>query len=304
MPKTGHALRVSLLAFSTLLIVGVYVDGAYAQIVAGKITGLNGDARITRAGRSFPATYLTPVQLADEIVTGPNGRVTVTLADNSQLELTESATLVISENVLNPNGTRARTTLTLFGGLVRSLVRVAAGASPNYEVHTPNAVAAARGTTYDTYYTDHETRPGFKTCKEFTDVFDFDGIVLVRSLSNPSSPPVELHSGQKTTVPCGLPILPATALDADVGSTGLGTGGAIGILGLFGAGIIGGYAAAGGLDPGGASGHHRHHVSTRTGGTAPGVPTSVPEIDPDMAKSGLAFSILMLLLLAERFRRR
>src|SRR6516164_1333740 len=196
-----------LFASLALLFVAFQVDAAFAQIVAGKITGLNGDATITRAGRSFPANYLASIEIGDQIVTSPNGRVTVTLTDNSQLELTGSGTLLISENLLNPNGTRARTTLTLLDGLVRSLVKVAAGASPNYEVHTPNAVAAARGTTYDTYYTNHETRRGFKTCKEFTDIFDFDGTVLVRSLSNPSSPPVELHSGQKTTVPCGLAIL-------------------------------------------------------------------------------------------------
>ena len=269
------------------------VNPASAQIVAGKITGLNGDASITRAGRSFPANYLAAVELGDQIVTSPNGRVTVTLTDNSQLELTESATLLISENVLNPNGTRARTTLTLLGGLVRSLVRIAAGVSPNYEVHTPNAVAAARGTTYDTYYTDHETRRGYKSCREFTDVFDFDGIVVVRSLSNPSSPPVVLHSGQKTTVPCGLPVLPATALGANLGASGLGSGGAIGILALFSGAIVGGYAAVGGFDPSGAN-----SIGGVTGAT------TVPEIDPGMSKTGLALLIGMLLLLVESFRRR
>ena len=240
--------------------VTLHTQVVYAQIVAGKITRINGDASITRAGRRFPATYLAAVELADQIVTNANGRVTVTLTDNSQLELAESTTLIVSEDLLNPNGTRARTTLTVLSGLVRSWVKMAAGAPPNYEVHTPNAVASARGTTYDTYYTNHETRRGFKNCKEFTDVFDYDGIVLVRSLSNPSSPPVLLHSGQKTTVPCGLPISQATALAAAADVSGLGTGAAgdsslaagaaaLGIVGLSAGAIVGGYAAAGGFDP-------------------------------------------------------
>jgi hypothetical protein len=45
---------------------------------------------------------------------------------------------------------------------VRSWMKMAASAPLNYEVHTPNAVASARGTTYDTYYTKHETRRGSK----------------------------------------------------------------------------------------------------------------------------------------------
>ena len=270
MSKYRHTGGSRLLAPLAAFFLALQVDAAFAQIVAGRITQLNGNTSITRAVRSFPATYLAAVQLADQIVTSSNGRVTVTLTDNSQLELTESSTLIISEDLINPNGTRARTTLTLLGGLLRSLVKIAAGSSPNYEVHTPNAVASARGTTYDTYYTNRETRRGFKDCKEFTDVFDYDGLVLVRSLSNPSSPPVLLHSGQKTTVPCGLSVLPETAFNVPAGATLLGAGAAVlGTLGLSGGAIVGGYAAAGGFDPGGTASTtngtgitgHKHPIS-------------------------------------------
>jgi hypothetical protein len=78
------------------------------------------------------------------------------MRDNTQLELTESSTMVLTENVLNPNGAR----VTLVGGLVRSLVRFTAGTPPNFEVNTPNAVVSARGTTYDTNYQSGATRPG------------------------------------------------------------------------------------------------------------------------------------------------
>jgi FecR protein len=277
---SAHAVPVPLL----LLLVKFRVDVAYGQIVAGTITALIGSASITRAARSFPAMYGASVQLADQIVTSTNGRLTVTLTDNSQFELTESSTLLISENLLNPNGTRARTTLSLLGGLVRSIVRVTAGVPPNYEVHTPNAVAAARGTTYEVHFTNNETRPGFKNCKEFTDVFDYQGLVLVRSLANPSTPPVLLQSGQKTTVPCGLPILPVAAA-----STNAPYAGALAFFGIVGAGV-GGYAGAGGFDPSG-------------NGPGPG-PAAVPEIDPGMAKSGLLLLAGILLLLMERLRRR
>jgi ferric-dicitrate binding protein FerR (iron transport regulator) len=240
---------------SAVLLLALTPRSVHAQIVAGRITALNGSATITRGARGFPAAYSAPVDVADQLETSPTGRLTVTLTDNSQLELTESSTLLISEDLLNPNGTRARTSLTLMGGLVRSLVRVAAGTAPNYEVHTPNAVASARGTTYDTYYTNNTPRPGFPSCKEFTDVLDYDGVVEVRSLTNPTSPAVELHSGQKTTVPCGLALLPASALAAiSTGSAaagGLSTAAiAAASAGSFAAvtgGVVGGIAGAGGF---------------------------------------------------------
>jgi hypothetical protein len=237
-----------------LLVVILAAPSVHAEIVAGTITALNGSSTITRGPRTFPASYSAPIDVADQVATSSSGRLTITLIDNSQLELTESSSLLISENLVNPNGTRARTTVTLLGGLVRSLVRVAAGSAPNYEVHTPNAVASARGTTYDTYYTNNTSRPGFKSCREFTDVLDYDGIVAVRSLANPTSPAVQLHSGQKTTIPCGLVALPATSLAAI--TTGASAGGlsaatlaatSLGGVAIIGGGVVGGLAGAGGF---------------------------------------------------------
>src|SRR5262249_12803904 len=124
--------------------------------------------------------------------------------------------------------------------------------------------ASARGTTYDTYYTDKEYRKKFKGCREFSDVLVYDGIVQVSSRANPTSPAVELHSGQKTTVPCGLALLPATALAAP--GTSVGTAGGVaglstatvaaaslGSVAIIGGAVIGGYAAAGGLSSTGSS---------------------------------------------------
>lgn len=244
--------RVVVALYILLLVLGV--PSVDAEIVAGTITALNGSATITRGVTKSAAAYAAPVNVGDELATSPTGRLTVTLTDNSQLELTESSTLLISENLLNANGTRARTTITLLNGLMRSLVRVAAGAAPNYEVHTPNAVASARGTTYDTYYTNNTSRRGFKGCKEFSDVFVYAGIVTVSSLANPTSPTVQLHSGQKTTVPCGLAALPATTLAA-IG-TGTAAGGlsaatvaaiSLGGVAIITGGVVGGYAGAGGF---------------------------------------------------------
>jgi hypothetical protein len=100
---------------------------AYAQAPTASITAVSGSATIARAGRSFPATNGAAVQVGDRIDTGTDGRLTLTLSDGSQMELTESSSLVLTENNLNPNGTRSSTKVNLLGGLVRSLVRFTAG---------------------------------------------------------------------------------------------------------------------------------------------------------------------------------
>jgi hypothetical protein len=249
------ARRASLIVFP-LLFVLLAARPSRAQILAGSITALNGTATITRGTRNFPATYAARIDVGDQVVTSSTGRLTITLTDSSQLELTESSTLLISQDLVNPNGSRAQTTVTLMGGLVRSLVRFTAGTPPNYEVHTPNAVVSARGTTFDTYFTNNTSRLGFPGCRTFTDALDYDGVVEVSSHINPTSQIVILHPGQKTTVACAHPPLRAHSLaETGLGFEGAPTGldpktiaaGSFGVAGVVSAGVIGGYAAAGGF---------------------------------------------------------
>src|SRR5579859_1231919 len=142
-------LPLTLLLFLLTLCI---VPQAWAQAVAGSISALTGSATITRGSASIPAAYGTKVDVGDHIVTGAGSNVTVTLTDGSQIEITDSSNLTIDENTLNPDGTRASTKVSLLSGLVRSLVRSTAGTPPNFEVHTPNAVASARGTSFDVDY--------------------------------------------------------------------------------------------------------------------------------------------------------
>jgi ferric-dicitrate binding protein FerR (iron transport regulator) len=258
--KLAHTyLKIAIFAF----VFGGLISASapsWAQTGTGSISAISGSATIARGTTTIPATYGAAVQIGDKISTGPDGRVTVTLTDGSQLELSESSSLVVTQNDLNPNGTRANTKITVLGGLVRSLVRFTAGTPPNFEVHTPNAVASARGTTYDTGYENGVNRDNYQKCKEFTDVSVYEGTVEVANPTNPSAPPVDVHSGQKTTVPCGLAVLPASAAAA-AGAGGLGVGTAVGaalgaaavvggtVGGLAGAGAIGGGSSGGSVPP-------------------------------------------------------
>lgn len=177
---------------------------------AGVVSALSGQVVIERAGHAMVAANGTPVETADHITTGPHSQATITLADGTQFELAESSTIILISNQLNAAGQRTLTRLDLLGGLLHSLVHFAPGNAPNYEVHTPNAVAAARGTNYDTDYVNGVVRKEHPGCREFTDVTVFEGTVEVSNPRNPTAGSTKLKAGYRTTVPCGL-LLGATA---------------------------------------------------------------------------------------------
>src|SRR5579863_6875269 len=138
------ALELRKLAFlASLAVVALLVSApqTWAQTAVGTVGVVNGNVTIVRAGKSIPTAAGTALRVGDKLTTGPKSRMTISLTDGSQLELNDSSTLVLTEYVLNPDGSRASTKLTLLGGLVRSLVHLGPSSTPNFEVHTPNAVA-------------------------------------------------------------------------------------------------------------------------------------------------------------------
>ena len=155
MPKVIAHIVASASFFALVLLLSV--PHAWGQTSAGSVSAVNGTVSVERAGKSTPAADGTAVQVGDKFTTGANSRLTIKLSDGSQLELNESSTLVLTQDTLNPDGSRANTKVTLLGGLVRSLVHFNPAGAPNFEVHTPNAVASARGTMFDVSY--HEGQP-------------------------------------------------------------------------------------------------------------------------------------------------
>jgi ferric-dicitrate binding protein FerR (iron transport regulator) len=226
---TTFILSFLLLGLTSLCV----VPQVWAQTVAGSITAISGTATITRGVSTIPAAYGTKVNVGDRLITAAGSNLTVTLSDNSQIEVTDSSTLTIDENTLNAHGMRASTKLSLLNGLVRSLVHSTPGTPPNFEVHTPNAVASARGTGYDV---DHQTGvhdDKYKDCTEFSHVSVYQGEVEVYNPTNPSAPAIEVHEGQKVTVACGAAPILTTASWASAASLG-----GLGALGALGAGAL------------------------------------------------------------------
>jgi hypothetical protein len=185
---------------------------AAGQQIVGRVTQLSGAVQLLRAGVTGGITPAMAVLLHDQLTTGAASAVTVTLSDNqSTVALAESSTLVFDENVV-VGGVRQRTLVRLLGGGVSSLIRTALfGGIPTFEVHSPNATAATRGTDFDTSYVEGVIRPGYEGCQRYTDVRVRRGVV---GLTNPTNPAVEVDvpAGYETTVPCLLPPLNAGPL--------------------------------------------------------------------------------------------
>jgi len=189
---------VELLLTSALVLV---VSGpALAQTVAGSFSSVSGQVQIQRAGATIGAASGVGVDVGDRIVSGADGHAVIVLNDQSRLELGPSSTITLDQFTISGGTTSTRVGLT--SGVLRSLVNASAsGAAANYQVHTPNAVAAVRGTRFDTAYTENIIRPGYKGCEKYTDVAVYQGTVNLAPAANPNGGE-DVGAGYEATLPC------------------------------------------------------------------------------------------------------
>src|SRR5208283_179590 len=175
-----------------------------AQISAaqevGAVSKLVGLAKLTHRGNESAVVVAMPVSIGDKIRTMKNAQVSVMFRDGSSAELGESSYLSIDSYAL-AGSTRTAGLLALWAGRLRTIVKVATGSEPSFEVHTPNAVVAVRGTDFETAFIDNRPCPEDRSCMRYTTVGVSRGIVAVSNPSNPA-PPTEVREGYETTVAC------------------------------------------------------------------------------------------------------
>ncbi len=213
--EPGHIVFRALIVAAIVLAAKTWSLAQAPGSPAGRMTSVGGSVELQRGSSKSNATLGMAVEVADHIGTGNPGHAIVTLTDQSRLEIGPLSSVVIDRYLLAPPGGRTTTSLSLFSGVMRSFVNTSAGV-PSFEVNTPNAVAAARGTVYDTAYTEGITRPTFGDCVRFTDVSVDDGVVAVTNRGNPAAGTVEVPAGYEVTVPCDQ----APTLPAPLGMTG------------------------------------------------------------------------------------
>src|ERR1700731_1663892 len=189
---------VQTLSFVVLSALCFLQGTASAQV--GQIGQASGAVEVSRAGQVQAAAVATPLFMNDQVVTGPASSSNINLNGGSTLELGESTTLKIDQHSLPPTRSNFTTRISVLKGTVRSKVpRVLASA--DFEVHTPNAVTAVRGTDFQVALSLGQKRFGYPGCTTFTDVNVYSGVVNVANVANPSTS-VSVPEGFATTVAC------------------------------------------------------------------------------------------------------
>ncbi len=120
------------------------------QPVPATVTSVSGNAKAfvgeDKQGRSLVAGQILTV--GDSVVTGQDGNVVVTFADGSRLIIRSESEVILDTLSAWGDTGMADTRVRLQRGRVEAEVVPAQGPASRYEIHTPAAVSAVRGTVY------------------------------------------------------------------------------------------------------------------------------------------------------------
>src|SRR5215469_506487 len=201
-----------------IFLLNIAGSAARAQNTVGTVSELTGTAHVERGGSTQAVTSGMQVELKDKFTTDAGSHLTITLSDNSKLDLAEQSSLVIDEQAIGATGPQT-TKVSLLGGHLESLVTKALrGTAPSFEVKTPNAIAGVRGTRFGVGF-----QPASPVCGNAptSDVAVADGTVEVANRAAPGIG-IPVEGGYETVVCAGRPPLPPGPLGI-AGPAGTGT---------------------------------------------------------------------------------
>src|SRR5213594_198891 len=141
------ALVVAALSMATSLVWAQ--DGSDESI--GLFTAVQGAVTVTHPHlvNTLPVNLHDEVLFKDVIQTRTESRTKAFFEDDSILTVGENSRVEITEHIYNPDRNMRRMIVNLAQGRLRALVaKVFKGAGSAFEIHTPTAVVAARGTYF------------------------------------------------------------------------------------------------------------------------------------------------------------
>ncbi len=194
-----------------LLIAILYLSAAgpaVAQVPIGEVSEMRGQAELKRGSVISPIAVKTAIELHDEITLQANSYLTIALVNGRQIQYEGASTQVLDRSSIGPSGSMTGLATRLLGGRLRAIVSYGLGGVFDYEIHTSNAIIAARGTDFEVEFSTGIARPGFSGCGVYTDVSVYTGVVAVANAANPAGT-VTVDGGYATTVAClGAPLSP------------------------------------------------------------------------------------------------
>jgi hypothetical protein len=142
-----YVMNCSILCSLALLCVAAARVQASSE--SGRVAAVLGTIEIERNGASEPATVGTPVFPGDRLRTGDTDQVKVVFKDDTVLDLAPGTDVLLAKQVFEGTGRRLESQLRLSKGRLRAWVGQAyRGPRSRYEVETPTAIIAARGTEF------------------------------------------------------------------------------------------------------------------------------------------------------------
>jgi len=198
--------RPSILLIAIVLLSFILISqcaAAFARDAVGEVTAITGVVKLYRGSNEVDLAPSMQIEVRDRLRTTAKAELTVTLRDGSKLILSESSSYTIDQYAMTAS-TRRQASFALWAGHLRAIVNGELGVVPDFQVHTPNAIAAVRGTEFETAYIADRPCPEDRRCMRYTTVGVFHGVVTVANISNPSQA-VQVTEGYETTVACEAP---------------------------------------------------------------------------------------------------
>ncbi|MBV2093481.1 MAG: FecR domain-containing protein [Candidatus Thiodiazotropha sp.] len=120
-----------------------------SNAVPARIAGTEGQVQLTRADGTQPVLKSgTLIRLGDILKTGPKSSVAVLFADDSALTLHSHGEMRFDHLSAHGETGMVDSRLRLIKGRLQTRVRPSAGPGSRFEIYTPSAISAVRGTEY------------------------------------------------------------------------------------------------------------------------------------------------------------
>ena len=142
----GRNLRLWVLACACLM--GATQALAQQPAPAGRIKVVSGDAVIVRGGNTLPAQNGLAVYQSDSLRTGKDGRVGITLSDDTQVSIGPASEVRLDSFVYDPGQGQLALVIKFIRGTAAYVSGQIAKLAPDaVRLETPAAIVGVRGTT-------------------------------------------------------------------------------------------------------------------------------------------------------------
>jgi hypothetical protein len=158
------------------LAVAVSLFSAAAAVAAsGTALGVDPAARLKSASATQTLVVGTDISIGDTVITDARGAVQIRFYDGTELVVGPRSALVIQDYLLRDDNSAGKMVLDALGGTFRFVT--GNGPKDRYQIRTPGAVLAVRGTAFD-FHVDLSVEP------PRTSVLAYQGVVVVCGADN------------------------------------------------------------------------------------------------------------------------